>query len=260
MRAGVFALAVAAAVPAAAQPLDFQVYRSSVEPIFLKMRTANGPGGPCFSCHTHLNTRFRLEPLHGDVLAWTEAESRKNFAAVSRLVTPGEPQKSTLLLHPLATSAGGDPLHAGGKHWASRDDPEWQAIAGWVKSASAGGSTAATPSLDFDAFKATVQPIFLKKRPGHARCYVCHSQGTNFRLEPLAPGSTTWDEQASRRNFEAVRRLVVPGDPQSSRLLMQPLASDAGGDPFHPGGKHWTSKDDPEWRAVAAWVRGRSTQ
>ena len=250
-------IAAALALPAAAQPLDFSVYRTQVEPVFLKMRPANGPGGPCFSCHTHLNTRFRLEPLHGDALAWNEAESRKNFAAVVRLVTPGAPDRSTLLLHPLATSAGGDPLHAGGKHWTSREDPEWLAIAAWVKAA-APASAAASASLDFAAFQTTVQPVFLKKRPGLARCHVCHSQGTNFRIEPLPKGAASWDEPASRRNFDAVQRLVVPGDPLSSRLLMQPLASAAGGDPFHPGGKHWSSQDDPEWRALAEWVRGKS--
>jgi hypothetical protein len=53
-----------------------------------------------------------------------------------------------------------------------------------------------TTSLDFEVFKAKVQPIFLSKRPGHARCYVCHSQGTNFRLQPLSAGSTAWNEES----------------------------------------------------------------
>jgi hypothetical protein len=37
---------------------------------------------------------------------------------------------------------------------------------------------------------------------------------------------------------------------------MMPLTEEAGGDPFHPGGKHW-SKNDPEWRVLEAWIRGR---
>ena len=112
--------------------------------------------------------------------------------------------------------------------------------------------------LDFDVFKTRVQPIFLAKRPGLARCSVCHTQGTPFRLQPLAPGASSWNEEASRRNFEAVRRLVVPGDPQTSRLLTMPLAASAGGVAFHPGGKHWTSQSDPEWKTIAAWLRGES--
>ena len=61
---------------------------------------------------------------------------------------------------------------------------------------------------------------------------------------------------AAQKNFEAARHMVVPGKPQSSLLLTMPLAADAGGIAFHPGGKHWASQSDPEWQAVAAWVRG----
>jgi hypothetical protein len=109
--------------------------------------------------------------------------------------------------------------------------------------------------LDFDVFKARVQPVFLQKRKGLARCYACHSQGTPFRLQPLSPGQSSWTDEESRRNFEAVQRLVVPGNPQASRLLTMPLAAEAGGVAFHPGGKHWTSQNDPEWQAIAEWVR-----
>ena len=111
--------------------------------------------------------------------------------------------------------------------------------------------------LDFEFFKARVQPVFLLKRPGHARCYVCHSTGTTFRLERLSPGAAAWNDEQSHRNFDSVRRLVVPGDPQASRLLTHPLAPEGGGDPFHSGGKHWQSQNDPEWQTLAAWVRGQ---
>ncbi len=115
---------------------------------------------------------------------------------------------------------------------------------------------AQTPPLDFEFFRTRVQPVFLLKRPGHARCYVCHSTGTTFRIERLSPGATSWNEEQSRRNFESVLRLVVPGDPLASRLLTHPLAPEAGGDPFHSGGKHWDSQLDPEWQTMAAFVRG----
>jgi hypothetical protein len=85
---------------------------------------------------------------------------------------------------------------------------------------------------------------------------VCHSQGTPLRILPLSPGSDTWNEEESRKNFEIIRRVVVPGRPLASLLLMMPLAPDAGGRLFHPGGKHWTSQDDPEWKTLADWVRG----
>ncbi|MBZ5621118.1 MAG: hypothetical protein LAQ69_20690 [Acidobacteriia bacterium] len=112
-------------------------------------------------------------------------------------------------------------------------------------------------SLDFEFFKTRVQPVFLAKRPGHARCYVCHSTGTTFRLERLSPGAASWNDEQSRRNFESVQRLIVPGDPLASRLLTHPLAPEAGGDPFHSGGKHWDSQNSPEWQTMAEWVRGQ---
>ncbi len=49
-------------------------------------------------------------------------------------------------------------------------------------------SAPASPSLDYEFFKTKVQPIFLYRRPGHARCVVCHSAGTPMRLQALDPG------------------------------------------------------------------------
>ena len=124
------------------QALDFQTYRTRVEPVFLKVREANGPGGSCFGCHTKVVSRFRLQPV-SPTATWTEEQSRQNYEAVVKLVTPGDPMKSRLLMHPLNPAAGGDPIHAGGKHWSSQNDPEWQTIAAWVKALNA----APAPSL-----------------------------------------------------------------------------------------------------------------
>src|SRR5579871_2869522 len=121
--------------------------------------------------------------------------------------------------------------------------------------------TAAVPlfaqSLDFEVFKSRVEPIFLKKRPGHARCVVCHEANNNlFHLQPRPEGSSSWAEEQSRKNFASVSKLVVPGNPEKSKLLLHPLAHDAGGDLFHNGGDQFTSKDDPDWKTIAAWIRG----
>ena len=66
-----------------------------------------------------------------------------------------------------------------------------------------------------------------------------------------------WSEEQSRRNFETVSKLVTPGDPDTSRLLMQPLAPEGGGNVFHSGGRQFESKNDPDWRTVARWITGR---
>jgi len=80
-----------------------------------------------------------------------------------------------------------------------------------------------------------------------------------MRLEALSPGAATWTEEQSRRNYQVVRTKVVPNNLLSSRLLMQPLASEGGGTFYHSGGKHWNSFLDPEWQTLANWVCGRKT-
>jgi hypothetical protein len=113
------------------------------------------------------------------------------------------------------------------------------------------------PKLDYEFFKSRVEPVFLTKRPEHARCYVCHVESNNaFRLEKLSPGARDWTEEQSRRNFEMASILVNPGDPDTSRLLLHPLGPEGGGDVFHSGGRQFASKRDPAWRALAAWVNG----
>ena len=62
-----------------------------------------------------------------------------------------------------------------------------------------------TPTLDYEFFKTKIEPIFLKKREGHTRCYVCHEESNNaFRLEKLPAGATFWTEEQSRKNFDTV--------------------------------------------------------
>ena len=118
-------------------------------------------------------------------------------------------------------------------------------------------SIAGAQSADYEFFKTRVQPIFLKTRATHGRCVTCHGGGNGggFVLQPLAAGTTSWTEEQTMRNFAAASRLVQPGKPTSSQLLMHPLASDAGGDVFHSGGHQFASQDDPDWQEMAAWVR-----
>jgi len=116
---------------------------------------------------------------------------------------------------------------------------------------------AAAQSLNFEIYKSRVEPIFLKKRPGHARCISCHvDANTAFRLQPLPNGAKMWNEEGSRKNFEVAVRLVVAGDPTSSRLLKHPLAFDGGGDQFHSGGRQFASPSDPDYKTIADWISG----
>ena len=253
--------------------LDFNYYRTHVEPLFLKAREqGEGAGMPCATCHTTLVTRLRLQALSPEVTSWTEEQSLQNFQVVTQLVTPGEPLESTRLLNPLTEEAGGlTTSHTGGKFWQSRDHPDWLTLAAWVDGASIGSTErvptavagAEVPSLDFEFFRTRVQPIFTSKRPRMTRCYVCHALGAGeggplgaLQLQVLSPGATTWNEGQSRLNFGAVSRKVVPGSPQSSPLLIKPLRVDTGGGPWHGGGAQFSSPNDPDWQTIAAWVMG----
>jgi hypothetical protein len=120
-------------------------------------------------------------------------------------------------------------------------------------------SSGSKAALDFEYFKTQVQPIFLTKRTGYTRCVVCHAGGGNVGfLQPLSPGATSWNEEQSRQNFDRVSKLVTPGEPMKSLLLRHPLEPAAGGDEFHNGGRQFTSQEDPQFKTLAAWVRGQT--
>ena len=126
-------------------------------------------------------------------------------------------------------------------------------VAGMLALAAAAVS-AQSPTLDYDYFKARVQPIFTAKRPGHARCISCHGSGTPLRLQPIAAGATTWTDEESQKNFQVIQRVARNG--AKSRLILHPLEETAGGDFYHSGGKHWSSQSDPEWQTLKAFVEG----
>jgi len=125
------------------------------------------------------------------------------------------------------------------------------------------GPSASKPSLDYEFYKTRVEPIFLKKRfaDDHARCYTCHEVsrhgGGPLSLERLAPGASSWTEEQSRANFQIVSKLVIPGSPMTSLFLIMPLAPEVGGiADTHQGGRQFRSQDDPDFKAMEAWVRG----
>src|SRR5881397_2467183 len=119
--------------------LDFEYFKTKIQPILLAKREGHAR---CVSCHT-TGTPMRFQPLSPGAAMWKEEESRKNFEVVRPRVVAGNPLKSKLLTHPLAEEAGGDPSHDGGKHWMSQDDPEFQVLAAWVRGDARNAPTAA---------------------------------------------------------------------------------------------------------------------
>ena len=124
----------AAALPAqepvspAASTLDFEFFRTKVQPIFLAKREGHTR---CVSCHSK-GTPMRLQALSPGATTWNEEQSRRNFQVVLTRVVPYNLLQSRLLVQPLVSEGGGTFYHSGGKHWNSFLDPEWQTIGNWV--------------------------------------------------------------------------------------------------------------------------------
>src|SRR5438552_11494825 len=112
----------------AGSALDFEFFRTKVQPIFLAKREGHTR---CVSCHSK-GTPMRLQALSAGAATWNEEQSRKNFQVVAPRVIFRNLTESRLLVHPLLAEGGGDFYHSGGKHWNSFLDPEWQILANWV--------------------------------------------------------------------------------------------------------------------------------
>jgi len=129
---------VASGSPSSTDALDFEFFKTKVEPIFLKERPGHAA---CYGCHVLETREFHLEALPPRSKNWTDEQSRKNFESVLNQVTVGDPVASRLLKHPLAPEAGGDAFHSGGRQFESQNESDWQMIAAWVR-----GSNKQTPS------------------------------------------------------------------------------------------------------------------
>lgn len=248
---------IAQTTPVAQEFLDFEFYRENVEPLFLRPRGGfAAPDAPCVSCHTYqATTPLKLEvPVEEEGrVYWTEEQSRKNFSIVSRLVNLSDVESSRLLMAPLSPAAGGR-RHTGGGIWESQDDPEWKVIVEWINAASPNpGPQEPEVALDFEFFRACVQPMFVNARENMANCTSCHSG--EFALLPQ-DGRGNWTEEESRAAFNVLSNFVEPGYPEYSRFLHKPLHPRGGGDLMHNGPRRWADRNDPEWQALAEWVRG----
>lgn len=129
-----------------------------------------------------------------------------------------------------------------------------------VPQAAGGTQTAGFPGpADLETYRKNIELLFVRPRggsmPGYAACVMCHTWQTSLRFSLETPETTQgWTTEQSRRNFDVVTNLVNTADPESSRLLLKPLAPDAGG-LGHTGGTYWTSRSNPEYQQILTWIR-----
>jgi hypothetical protein len=258
--------AAAPAVPASAEIAEelerrsFDFYRENVEPIFIRPRgyPNRGEDAACVMCHVwQTSLRFQLQDMTEtpDGWVWSPAQSTLNYQVVTQLVDASDPPSSRLLRKPLSAAAGGMG-HTGGTYWESTSDAEYQVVLEWIEMLPPEQFTPRPePDLDFEFYRTCVQRMYRSPRYGQLSCEQCHAGGfTGFA--PRAADGTAWTEEEARRGFDAIQRVILPGNPVQSRWLLKPLHPDGGGSYTHNGVRRWPSRDDPEWQMMAAWVRG----
>ena len=124
-------------VPPAAPELDFAFYRSCVQEVFANPREGQIH---CSECHG-ANGLDDFAPAPGDGrTVWNDEEAQRGFAKISRLIIPGNPEQSRFMLKPLHPDGGGIYAHNGPRRWQTRDDPEWQMLAEWIRGERTGNS------------------------------------------------------------------------------------------------------------------------
>jgi hypothetical protein len=123
-------------IPAPMPAVDFQFFRSCVQPVFATPREGHIR---CSNCHGGGQLGFAPTPAGGRT-EWNEEEARQAFRVIARLIIAGNPEKSRFLLKPLHPDGGGSYAHNGVRRWQSRDDPEWQMLAAWVRGERKGSS------------------------------------------------------------------------------------------------------------------------
>ena len=122
-------------VAASGPALDLTFFRSCVQPVLATPREGQLR---CMNCHTGGLVGFAPTPQNGK--SWSDAEANRAFQSISRLLIPGNPEQSRFMLKPLHPDGGGSYAHNGPRRWQSRDDPEWQMLAEWVRGKRTGGT------------------------------------------------------------------------------------------------------------------------
>ena len=174
----------------------------------------------------HRHAHAAAAAAAGRASGWTAEQTRQNFEAVSRVMTPGDVMKSPLARAP--AGAGGRRRRTAHRRQvldvAGQPGVPGHCRVGAAPLRRARRQRRGRPPLDFEFFKTRIQPIFLAKRPGHARCITCHESGTPRLIAAAGgrrrPGPTSSRARTSRRGSGS----WCPATDRRAASLMHPLA------------------------------------
>lgn len=243
-------LGLAAHLPARAEGEtgpDYEFFKERVWPQLQQL---------CAQCHADPRKRARmgrffLRPLPGRSVR--ERHHEDNFEEVLKFVEPGNPAASTLLLKAIGPDRGGV-THEGGVIFGE-NDVAYGAIIDFINGTTLPRRSWRPPP------SAEGQPDFLYYYKHIAPvtgtvCAECHALPGKGRMKVIVPaaestGLTLEDHYA---NYEAVLRLVSPGQPLKSRFLVKPLAEADGG--FKHKGGDRIFKDDVNYLRWVEFITG----
>ncbi len=100
-------------------------------------------------------------------------------------------------------------------------------------------------SLSYAGFAANVEPVLT--RQGCDATGDCHGGGIRGTLELSPPGA-----KDAQFDFDQVSLQVSAASPDSSPILLKPLALNAGGVPHCY--KPFASTSDPDFQAIRSWI------
>ena len=114
-------------------------------------------------------------------------------------------------------------------------------------------------TLDYNVFKANIQPIFDSRGCSNSNCHYRDKSNPNvggpggsLRIFNCATSPCTEDE--SQANFDSASGMADIASPTSSKLLLKPLAVSAGGIQ-HLGGDIFLNTTDPDYLTILGWIQ-----
>lgn len=203
-----------------------------------------------------LNIRVDAEGRVADVeAAYRIVKSRINTIERSDL--------SSLLRKPLAPERSGV-HHMGGAIFASRDEPAYLALRGWIEAEDGGGEGGRIDDLPANQrmFAEDVLPRLAARQCMNGPCHGPAAPFTAFEPPLEIDGDLVFSRDMVRADYAAARmHLFLGGDPLQSRLIRKGLPLGAGGvahrggnDIFFNQGSPDDPRSDPDVAAIAAWA------
>ncbi len=207
----------------------------------------------CATCHANPRKRLGrhfLLPAPGRRVR--DRHLAKNLETIRRYIVPGDPSRSTWLLKALGPRQGGVE-HGGGQRIAI-NSAEYGAMVDFINGAAIAPEPFTPPAPvegapDFRFFVAKVAPVLAED------CASCHGgRGKGRHKLVVAEDGEALDLRDHVANFETILKLVTPGNPDKSRLLLKPLAVEDGG-LAHKGGDRFR-RGDGRHAIFEAFIRG----